>query len=742
MATEFKPIINVNTGNSIQTLKELKDYIKQLNDVLVRTEKGTDQYQTTVTELTEAQGKLKEVMTATKSEVEAQEGSYNALVKQMAELKKEYKSVTSDFERATLAPQIKAINDQLKDMDEATGNFQRNVGNYTASIEEAANQVLSNLGGISPQLGKFGNEIKSFIPMIKTLNTTAISGLKGIKKAIAATGIGLLVIAVGELIAHWKDFLKIIGVSDEQMEKFKETSIGVFKKIVAAVVGVGNSIKEFLLVPVRNTITAFSGLGQIVGKVFKGEFGEVKRIAVETFQTLGDNMKKGISFKKNFEEGKKAGEEFFDMISERMKGEDQEWKEVHESMWSDMASELDKLNKKRDEYVKKAKGDAQKLAEIERWYQSERKKILDRANKTTSTSKSSSSSTSSTSSTSKDELAEVQRKMWEVNATELEKLNKERDEYVAKSRGDVQTLIEIAKWYANEKDKIDKEQREQEEKESKAYFERRRKWLQEDYELEVEVRSRARDNKALKSEDDFTFNEGDADVLKSQNDNELESYRNYITGKQELLRQELEDWLTTEARKDEIRREMAQNEMNLQDRVVENKKKNDAIDKSVDKAKTQRLQTYGDLASSVLGSIITMVGENTKVGKALSYANAIINTAQAAVIGYKNGMEAGGPFGGPALGAAYMAMAITAGMAQVATIAKTSTDGSGNPSGISASATPVNAANLMNNYQYTRQLTTEQEDEDLQRSQRVYVLESDITDTQRKVSVSEYESTF
>lgn len=739
MATEFKPIINVNTGNSIQTLKELKDYIKQLNDVLVRTEKGTDQYQTTVTELTEAQGKLKEVMTATKSEVEAQEGSYNALVKQMAELKKEYKSVTSDFERATLAPQIKAINDQLKDMDEATGNFQRNVGNYTASIEEAANQVLSNLGGISPQLGKFGNEIKSFIPMIKTLNTTAISGLKGIKKAIAATGIGLLVIAVGELIAHWKDFLKIIGVSDEQMEKFKETSIGVFKKIVAAVVGVGNSIKEFLLVPVRNTITAFSGLGQIVGKVFKGEFGEAKRIAVETFQTLGDNMKKGISFKKNFEEGKKAGEEFFDMISERMKGEDEEWKEVHESMWSDMASELDKLNKKRDEYVKKAKGDAQKLAEIERWYQSERKKILDRANKTTSTSKSSSSSTSST---SKDELAEVQRKMWEVNATELEKLNKERDEYVAKSRGDVQTLIEIAKWYANEKDKIDNEQREQEEKESKAYFERRRKWLQEDYELELEVRSRARDNKALKSEDDFTFNEGDADVLKSQNDNELESYRNYITGKQELLRQELEDWLTTEARKDEIRREMAQNEMNLQDRVVENKKKNDAIDKSVDKAKTQRLQTYGDLASSVLGSIITMVGENTKVGKALSYANAIINTAQAAVIGYKNGMEAGGPFGGPALGAAYMAMAITAGMAQVATIAKTSTDGSGNPSGISASATPVNAANLMNNYQYTRQLTTEQEDEDLQRSQRVYVLESDITDTQRKVSVSEYESTF
>lgn len=731
MATEYKPIINIDTGKSITTLKELKQYIAQLNDVLVRTEKGTDEYRATVGELTIAQGKLKEVMTATKQETAPLEGSYNALVKQMAELKKEYKSVATDMERAALAPKIKAINDQLKGMDEATGNFQRNVGNYTQSFVEAANQVLSNLGGISPELGQIGNEIKSFVPMIKTLNQTALTGLSGIRKAIAATGIGLLVIAVGELIAHWKDFLKIIGVSDKQMDDFKETALGAFKNVVAAVVGVGNSIKEFLLLPVKNAVTAFSGLGQMIGKAFKGEFGEVKRIALETMDTLNGNIKDGFSFKKNFEEGKKAGEEFFDTIKGR--AEDEKWKESQEAMWEDMATDLDKLNKKRDEYVKKAKGDAKKLAEIDKWYQNERKKLIAKG--------SSSSSTKATDNGTND-LEELQKKLWELNAKEIDKLNKERDEYIAKAKGDAATLIEISVWYNNEKAKIDKAARVQEEKESEEYYAKRRQWYEQDYKDEISSRDRSRETNPLKSTDDFSYTSEDGELEKQRNDADLERYRLYIEGKQQLLAAELDDFLTTEARKDEIRREMAENEIDLDNKVTENRRKNDNVDKAVDNAKTKRLETYGDLSQNVLGSVISMVGENTKLGKALSYANAIINTSQAAVIGYKNGMEAGGPYAGPALGAAYMAAAITAGMAQVATIAKTNVDGGANSSSISATAAPVNAANLMTDYQYTRQLTTSQEDEDLQKSQRVYVLESDITKTQRKVSIAESESTF
>jgi len=49
----------------------------------------------------------------------------------------------------------------------------------------------------------------------KQLGTVAINALKGIKGAIAATGIGLLLIAVGALAAYWKDIKEAVGgVSD------------------------------------------------------------------------------------------------------------------------------------------------------------------------------------------------------------------------------------------------------------------------------------------------------------------------------------------------------------------------------------------------------------------------------------------------------------------------------------------------------------------------------------------------
>jgi len=55
-----------------------------------------------------------------------------------------------------------------------------------------------------------------------------------------------------------------------------------------------------------------------------------------------------------------------------------------------------------------------------------------------------------------------------------------------------------------------------------------------------------------------------------------------------------------------------------------------------------------------------------KIGKLAAKAQIIVDTATAAMAGYKNGMIAGGPYAGPALGAAYAAAAIAAGAIQLA----------------------------------------------------------------------------
>ena len=118
---------------------------------------------------------------------------------------------------------IQELDTQLKDLDASIGQYQRNVGNYSGAFkdafEEAFTKGLDLVGEINPDLKGLTNNIAGMLPLIKKVNTVATSGLKGVSKAIASTGIGLLIIAVGELVANW-DKVKsavgnLIGVQDD-----------------------------------------------------------------------------------------------------------------------------------------------------------------------------------------------------------------------------------------------------------------------------------------------------------------------------------------------------------------------------------------------------------------------------------------------------------------------------------------------------------------------------------------------
>ena len=60
--------------------------------------------------------------------------------------------------------------------------------------------------------------VREAIPAFKQLGTTAITALKGIKTGIAATGVGLLVVAVGAIVAYWEDITELLGVNNESLE--------------------------------------------------------------------------------------------------------------------------------------------------------------------------------------------------------------------------------------------------------------------------------------------------------------------------------------------------------------------------------------------------------------------------------------------------------------------------------------------------------------------------------------------
>lgn len=303
-------------------LKEYKQYVDNLKGSLLNLDKTSEEYKQKSIELTEAQEHLNEVMAIGKNNGEFLEGSYNYLSKQMSDLKKEWKATGDAAERARLGEQINSINNQLKDMDASVGVFSRNVGNYSAAYEEAFKTVIGSLDDVDGLLGEVAGNVNSLFPLIKQTTAAATAGLKGIKKAIATTGIGLLIVAVGELAAHFDDVRRAVGVTDDKFQELKSTVTGVFKTIVAGAVGVGNSVFQFLITPFKTFIEVVEGAGTLLKDIFTGRFKKIKEDAVDAVNAVKTALNNGLDFKANFNKGKEFADNLIQNIQDNVNKSD------------------------------------------------------------------------------------------------------------------------------------------------------------------------------------------------------------------------------------------------------------------------------------------------------------------------------------------------------------------------------------------------------------------------------------
>ena len=385
-------VLSVDVGGAITNIKEYKQHIDSLKGTLLGLEKGTEQYNAVATELVKEQQKLTEVMDVAKGKGEAVEGSYDNLSKTMSELKKQFKATGDEAERTNLALKINDINNQLKDMDASVGVFSRNVGNYSQAYEEAFKTVIGSLDNVDGLLGEVAGNVNSLFPLIKQTTAAATAGLKGIKKAIATTGIGLLIVAVGELAAHFDDVRRAVGVTDEKFQEFKSTVTGVLKTIVAGFVGVGNSILQFLITPIKTFIEAVKGAGTLIKDVFTGNFKKIKEDAVSAGKAVTDALNNGIKFKANFNKGKEFADNLIQDIQDNLNKSDKNTVTVTVQLklkavdTSNINSDEEDVNLKlRQEEEKQALKDQEKInkeyLDIEEDLYSELNAILDQYNK-------------------------------------------------------------------------------------------------------------------------------------------------------------------------------------------------------------------------------------------------------------------------------------------------------------------------------------------------------------------------
>ena len=254
-----------------------KDLKKQLKDGVISRQQYNEEMAASKAAINDYNESIRTISKTMQNQIRQereQEGSLKSLRAQLSNLTAEYDSL-SEVERKgaagiKLRKSINDVTDALKEAEEETQRYYRNVGNYKNAIIEAANSNLpfmqqlsmlnAGLNGISGYLT--GVNAKMKIAAATTTGFTKVVKLLGI--AMMSTGIGLLIVALGSLVS-W----------------FTKTQKGV---------EAANKIMGALGATINVIIDRASKLGSALVNVFTGDFAEAAEDAKGILAGIGKEI--------------------------------------------------------------------------------------------------------------------------------------------------------------------------------------------------------------------------------------------------------------------------------------------------------------------------------------------------------------------------------------------------------------------------------------------------------------------
>lgn len=193
MATENVKVLKIDTGEAQTSVKDLRNQLKELRNTLLNTTEGTEEF--------------------------------NEALKQSAEI------------QHTLKEQMELINANAMDFGQIATNCTNAVGGMVAGFQAAkatlnlfgienenvikSLQQMQNLMAITQALPSIDKGVKAFKALTMSIKGGTL-GLHGFKAALASTGIGLAVVAVGALAANFDRLKAWIKGSNDEMEKQKK----------------------------------------------------------------------------------------------------------------------------------------------------------------------------------------------------------------------------------------------------------------------------------------------------------------------------------------------------------------------------------------------------------------------------------------------------------------------------------------------------------------------------------------
>lgn len=261
------------------------------------------------------------------------------------------------------AKEIDSLNKAVDKTTEAVDKAKAASQAWGNAFSDVMLNAASSLDVASPGFRELVGQVRGAIPIVKSLNLTATTGLKGVKAAIASTGIGLLIIAVGELAANWskvtgavKDFMGEANWDKltEGLSKFWDKAKEAFGWLTRQLAAFWHTISN-----------GFSNLKEAKYKLFKGDF-----------QGAWEEIKDSFNFKQNWEEGLREGEAFLDKLAgiqeknreEQAQAAIAEAKKLNETRLETIKREHSERMANLDAEYKKGKFNAEEYAEIKAEY--------------------------------------------------------------------------------------------------------------------------------------------------------------------------------------------------------------------------------------------------------------------------------------------------------------------------------------------------------------------------------------
>lgn len=750
--------VGIEAKESIETIADLKSNIKLLKEQLASTTIGTKEYKDTLEELKINQNALRDSMYATTASLEdisaAATGtgeSYNSLVHLMANLKEELRATDVSTEAGKqrfeeLAGQIRNVNDRLKEMDAAQGNFQRNVGNYEGSLKKWSDGFSRTAGSA----GSVINPVKNLTLGFKALSATPVIGILG----LVANALNLI---IGGL-------------------KTSEENTNAMTKAFSSLSAIGDVVKRVM----QALGTAIASVAGAFNNLLEKVFPKLAAMSEERRAT----MQKEIDLvNKQREATTKNAEAELEIAKLKNEAADKETHSAEEriALLQKAADlELDIMQRNKDiaklEY-EIAEENAKRAGNSKEENDAKARAYANMIQTETAYFNKSKELTKQISAARKQERQEAEAAVKAERQLREQQTVEERKRREAEQEA-LEAAIEAEQKARNREIEIDKEfwthRLSIAMKGSEEEFSARQAILEDEYQLakakaeqdiaDAEERAKSLElielsfaEKRARLEEAFAEQQRHEAILRMKNDrDELEKgSEEYLEKQIELKLFELDTLHQLETESDEefrSRQLAAQEAYNEAVNALEDKQLEEEKDRAEERIET--LMSVADATAAIMGNIADIFSANSNVSetmakqmKNLKIAEATVETIKGAIAAYMNSVAYyKNPAKGIAMGIVNAATVTTAGLANIMKIKNT------NVSRNASSATSATSANAVvqapaqeTEVQNVRSVTTSTEEERLNQmagEQRVVLVMSDLEIKQNQVKVQTEESSF